>query len=154
MESTHENRLRVAEIQLSYKTNLKPSERPQITSSRECYNLLLSTWEESRLEFVEEFKVLLLNRAHRVLGLVEISRGCNTGTVVDPKLVFVAAIKANACSVIITHNHPSGNVQPSQADRDLTRKLRDGGKLLEVTVLDHIVLSKEGYFSFADEGLL
>lgn len=154
MESTHENRLRVAEIQLSYKTNLKPSERPQITSSRECYNLLLSTWEESRLEFVEEFKVLLLNRAQRVLGLVEISRGCNTGTVVDPKLVFVAAIKANACSVIVSHNHPSGNVQPSQADRDLTRKLRDGGKLLEVTVLDHIVLSKEGYFSFADEGLL
>ena len=81
------------------------------------------------MRFVEQFKVMLLNRANRVLGIFEVSNGSSTGTVADPKLIFAAAIKANACGIILAHNHPSGNLQPSKADIDLTRKVKEGGFL-------------------------
>ncbi len=142
----------VAEIQLSYKSTVKASLRPKITSSKDAYEVLLQGWDKSKLEFIEQFKVLLLNRANKVLGIFEVSSGGSTGTVADPKLIFAAAIKANACGIIMTHNHPSGNLKPSQADIDLTRKMKDGGKLLEIQVLDHIILTNDGYYSFADEG--
>ena len=77
-----------------------------------------------------------------------------SGTVADPKLIFAAALKACASSIILAHNHPSGNLKPSQSDIDLTRKLKDGGKLLEIQMLDHIIVTTEGYYSFADEGLV
>lgn len=155
MESRNEKpHLFAAEIQLFYKTQIKPSERPRISCSQDSYRVLLNSWDPEQIEFVEQFKVLLLNRAHRVLGFVLVSSGCNSGTVVDPKLVFAAALKTNACSVIVAHNHPSGNLAPSQADLTLTRKLHEGAKILEIQFLDHLILTKEGYFSFADEGLL
>jgi DNA repair protein RadC len=144
----------VAEIQLSYKSTVKPSQRPRIAGSRDAYNVLLENWDSSKIEFVEQFKVLLLNRANKVLGIFEVSTGCSTGTVADPKLIFAAAIKANACGIILAHNHPSGNLQPSQADIELTRRMKEGGKLLEIQVLDHVIVTSEGYYSFADEGLL
>jgi DNA repair protein RadC len=74
--------------------------------------------------------------------------------VADPKLVFAAAIIANACSIIVAHNHPSGNLQPSQADLELTRKMKEAGQLLEIQVMDHVIVTTEGYFSFAAEGLI
>jgi DNA repair protein RadC len=83
-----------------------------------------------------------------------ISRGGISGTVADPKLIFAAALKASASSIILAHNHPSGSLKPSEADIRLTKKLKEGGLYLEIPVLDHIILSKEGYYSFADEGLL
>lgn len=76
-----------------------------------------------------------------------------SGTVADPKLIFAAAIKAPACGIILAHNHPSGNLSASQLDIELTKRMRDGGKLLEVQLLDHIIVTEDGYFSFADEGL-
>lgn len=107
------------------------------------------------MELLEEFVVLLLNKANKVIGLFRVSRGGTCGTVADVKIIFAAAIKAMASGVILAHNHPSGNVQPSHADIDLTRKCRDGGKLLEIAVLDHLILSPEGgYYSFADEMML
>ncbi|MBN8651425.1 MAG: JAB domain-containing protein [Cyclobacteriaceae bacterium] len=155
METNQEkNHVQVAEIQLSYKTMVKPSERPKINSSRDAYNILLQTWDDDKIEFVEQFKVLLINRANRVLGIVAISTGGMTGTVADPKIIFASALKANACSLILAHNHPSGNRQPSQADIDLSRKVREGGKLLEIQVLDHIIVTTEGYTSLSDEGLM
>jgi DNA repair protein RadC len=155
METTNGKSLfEVAEIQLSYKSKVKPSLRPKITSSRDCENVLRKYWDEDKIEFVEQFKVLLLNRAQKVIGLYEASSGTTTYTVADPRLIFVAAIKANACAVILSHNHPSGNLNPSQADIDLTKKMREAGKFLEVAVLDHIIISSESYYSFADEGLL
>ena len=144
----------VAEVVLSYKTVVKPSERPKISSSKEAYQILFENWDSSRIEFQEQFKVLLINRANKVLGICEISTGGVTGTVADPKLVFVAALKANACSIIVAHNHPSGNLKPSQSDIDLTKKLKEGGKLLEIQMLDHIIVTTEGYYSFADDGLV
>ena len=155
MENTNEKRqYQVAEIQLTYKSDVKPSLRPKISGSKDAYNILVENWDNSKIEFVEQFKVMLLNRANKVLGIFEVSSGGSTGTVADPKLIFAAAIKANACGIILAHNHPSGNLQPSQADNELTRRMKEGGKLLEIQVLDHVIVAIEGYFSFADEGLI
>jgi len=155
MESTKEIRkYQVAEIQLSYKSNIKPSQRPKINSSRDAHTVLKETWDETKIELVEQFKVMLTNRANKVLGIFEVSTGGISGTVADPKLIFAAAIKAAASGIILSHNHPSGNSQPSQADIDLTRKIREAGRFLEIQLLDHIIITTEGYYSFADEGLI
>ena len=104
MENTNENRqYQVAEIQLTYKSNVKPSSRPKITGSREAFNILKENWDDSKIEFIEQFKVMLLNRTNKVLGIFEVSSGSSTGTVADPKLIFVAALKANACGIVVAH---------------------------------------------------
>lgn len=144
----------VAEIELVYRSKVKASERVKITSSRDVFQVLKRLWQEETVELREEFKVLFLNRANRVLGAYHLSSGGVCGTVVDPKLVFAAALRANACGVIVAHNHPSGNLQPSQADIDLTRKLKEAGRVLEIQLLDHLIYTVEGYYSMADEGLL
>ncbi|MBB6613136.1 JAB domain-containing protein [Pontibacter sp. Tf4] len=145
---------RVAEVKLTYRSKVKPSERPQVTSSSDSYCILKKSWDTGKLEFVEQFKVLLLNRANRVLGLYELSTGGVAGTVADPKLVFVAALKACASAIVLCHNHPSGNTKPSAADLALTKKMKQAGEVLDIAVLDHIILTSESYYSFADEGLL
>ena len=144
----------VAEVELVYKSKVKPSQRPQIRTSRDCYELLQQTWDENKIEFVEQFKVLLLNKANRVLGIYEMSTGGVAGTIADIRLVFIAALRSNACGVILSHNHPSGNLTPSRADEELTRKMKQAGLLIEIPVLDHIIMTSESYFSFADQGLL
>lgn len=144
----------VAEVELVYKTKVKPSERPLVKSAKDCYELLRSTWDENKIEFVEQFKVVLMNRAQRVLGIYELSTGGVTGTVADPKLVFIAALKANACNIILTHNHPSGNLKPSRADEELTKNIATAGMYLDIKVIDHIIVTSEGYYSFGDEGIL
>ena len=144
----------VAEIELIYKTTVKPSQRPQLKTSQDCYEVLKFTWDENKIEFVEQFKVILLNKAQRVLGIYEMSTGGVSGTVADPRLIFIAALKANAVNIVLSHNHPSGNLQPSKADEELTYKIKQCGILLEIKVLDHIIISSEGYFSFADEGYI
>lgn len=156
MENTNDQtkQFQVAEIQLSYKSNVKPSLRPKITSSRDAYQVLKQSWDEGRLELVEQFKVMLTNRANKVLGIFEVSTGGIAGTVADPKLIFVAALKSGATGVLLCHNHPSRNLTPSQADIELTKKIKEGGKLLEIQLLDHIILTSEGYYSFTDEGLI
>lgn len=155
MENTNENKVyQVAEIQLTYTYEVKPSLRPIVSVSRDAFNILIERWDTSKIEFVEQFKVMVLNRANKVLGICDISTGGTVGTVADPKLILVTAIKANACGIVLSHNHPSGNLKPSQADIDLTKKIRDGAKLLEIQLLDHIIVTSEGYFSFADEGIL
>jgi len=153
MENTNEKRLyEVAEIQLTYKSNVKPSLRPKISTSRDAFTILKENWDESKIEFVEQFKVMLTNRAQKVLGIMEVSTGGVSGTVADPKVIFAAAIKASASGFILAHNHPSGNLTPSQADIELTKKMKEGGKLLEIQLLDHLIVTTEGYYSFTDEG--
>jgi DNA repair protein RadC len=155
MESTNENKqFEVAEIQLSYKSKVKASLRPKISSSKDAEKILRETWDSDKLELVEQFKILLVNRAHKVLGILEVSQGGIAGTVADPKIIFVSALKAAACGIILAHNHPSGNLNASQADIDLTKKLKEAGRFLEIQILDHIIITSEKYFSFADEGLL
>jgi DNA repair protein RadC len=102
----------------------------------------------------EEFWLLLLNRANKIIKKQPISRGGVSGTVADPKLIFNHALNHLASSVILVHNHPSGNTKPSEADKRLTKQLFEAGKLLEIAVLDHIIFTDNAYFSFADENLL
>lgn len=144
----------VSEIQLTYNPVVKPSQRPKIGQSIDAYNLLLNNWDLGKIDFIEQFKIMLLNRANKVLGIVDVSTGGVAGTVADPKVIFSAALKANASVIILSHNHPSGNLKPSQADLDLTRKLIAAGTYLDINVIEHIIITSEGYLSFADEGLL
>jgi len=144
----------IAEIELIYKSKVKASERASIKTSKDAASLLQKNWDENKIDFIEQFKVILLNRAHKVLGIFEASSGGVTGTLVDAKLVYSAALKANACAIIISHNHPSGNLKPSHADEQLTAKLKLGGTFLDIQLLDHIIITSERFFSFADEGLL
>lgn len=99
----------------------------------------------------EELWVLLLNRANFVIGKQFISKGGQAGTVVDPKIIFKAAIEQNAASVILVHNHPSGNLKPSPSDIEITKKMMKAGLLLEITVLDHLIVNNRSFISFADE---
>ena len=102
----------------------------------------------------EEFWVLFLNRSNKILGKERISKGGVAGTVVDAKMIFRPALLCLASSIILCHNHPSGNLRPSQADIDITRKLKQAGESMDISVLDHIIISDQGYYSFADEGSL
>ncbi len=97
------NPLQVAEVELTYKTNVRPSARPKITCSQDAHTLLNEYWDPGKIEFIEQFKGLLLNRANRVLGLVKVSTGGVSGTVADPKIIFMAALKANASGIILAH---------------------------------------------------
>jgi DNA repair protein RadC len=146
--------IKVSEVELIYKSRVKASERPRIRDSREAYTLLMMHWDLNKIELIEEFKVLFLNQANKVLGLFNVSSGGITGTVADPKLIFSAALKASACNIMLVHSHPSGNLKPSRADEELTIKIRNAGQFLDIKVLDHIIVTKDQYFSFADEGLL
>src|SRR5690606_38763088 len=111
METTSKKRpFEVAEIQLSYKSKVKPSQRPKITSFKDAYEILLENWDEDQLEFIEQFKVLLLNRANKVLGIYVASTGGVSATIADPKLIFAAAIKSLASAILLSHNHPSGQL--------------------------------------------
>lgn len=142
----------VAEIRLSYYPNSKLSEKPQITSSKLAEKILRVHWDHSKMEFIEEFKVMLLNRANRVMGIVSASSGGISGTVVDIKVIFGAAMKACASGIILSHNHPGGTLYPSDRDSKITERLVEAGKLLDIPVMDHIILTAEGYYSFADRG--
>lgn len=148
---TYKIPLQVSEIKLVYKSKTKAKERPQITSSRDAYWTLESNWSD-QIGLLEEFNVLLLDRSNRAMAICPISKGGVSGTVVDLKIVFAAALKGRASSIILAHNHPSGNLKPSQADIELTRKFRKAGEILDISVLDHLILSPDGdYYSFADE---
>ena len=147
--------MQVAEIELIYKSKVKASQRPTVTTSQDAFKLFKQNWDENKIEFIEQFKVLFLNRSNKVLAIFELSTGGVTGTVADPKLVFAAALKLNACNIILCHNHPSGSLKPSQADEALTRKIKEAGRYLDLPVIDHLIISGEdNYYSFADEGLL
>jgi DNA repair protein RadC len=154
MEEMTNPLIKVAEVELIYKTKIKASERFKVRSSYDSSQLFRQFWDNSKIELYEEFKIMLLNQANKVLGICNLSIGGITGTVADPKLIFSLALKANATGIIVAHNHPSGNLTPSSADIQLTKKLKDGAKLLDMSLLDHIIISAEGYYSFGDEGAL
>lgn len=140
-------------VKLSYvreKTGIKPE---KITCSRQAYEYLHSLYDPGQIEHIELFYMLLLNRNNNILGAHLVSMGGVAGTVVDPKIIFQTALLGNASAIVLCHNHPSGNLMPSQQDVDITLKIKAGAKFLDITVADHIIISPEGeYFSFADHG--
>ena len=144
---------KLAEIKVAYFTKVKFKDMQKITSSRDCEFVLRNIWSP-QLELREEFYLLLLNRANKVVGWHCISQGGLDSTVADIRIIFSITLKCVATGIIVAHNHPSGNLKPSETDIALTRKIKEAGKLLDITLFDHIILTNEGYYSFADEGLL
>lgn len=145
--------LKIAEIVVKYSTSVKPSDRIKITCSSDAADAFRSVWRQP-LELKECFYAMFLNRANKILGILLISEGGISGTVVDVRSIFSAALKANSCSIILGHNHPSGNGSPSDADRKITTKVKNAGEILDIQVLDHIILLPDGYTSLADDGYL
>ncbi|MFY0689559.1 MAG: DNA repair protein RadC [Cyclobacteriaceae bacterium] len=129
----------------------EPSQKPKITSSGSAHQLIEGDLTDLQHE---EFWVILLKRNNEVIKKVRISSGGVSGTVADPKLVFNAAIESLASAIILAHNHPSGNLTPSDQDKHLTNKLIQAGQTLDIKVLDHIIVGQSSYFSFADEGMM
>jgi len=125
--------------------------KPKISNSRDAFELFKAVIGDL---FYEEFWILILNKANRVLKTVKISEGGISGTVVDPKKIFKIALDQSASSIILGHNHPSENVSPSEADQRITRKMKECGVLLDLAVLDHIIVGGDRYYSFADEGMI
>ena len=156
----HKNRLNhfetspeLAEVKVSYKS--KQQNKVKILNSQDAYQILYRLYDNDIIEYQEQFFLLLLNRANAVLGWIKLSAGGTSGTVVDPKIVFTLALQTNACGIILSHNHPSGNIQPSQSDIDLTKNINKSGRMLEIKLLDHLIISPdEKFYSFADEGIL
>jgi len=144
----------VEEIRLAYTPKVKPSDRPKIASSADIFKIASSVFDSETIEYKESFYVLHLNQGNKVLGWTKISEGGVAGTYVDAKVVFSSALLANASLIILCHNHPSGNLRPSQADIDLTRKIKKAGELLDIVVLDHLIITSESYYSFADECMM
>lgn len=144
---------RPPKVRIVYSKKLKASERPKISSSTDVVNLLRELWS-SQIEVREEFLVLLMDRDNRVLGYQVLSKGGMSGTVVDTRLMLSMALESLATSIIIAHNHPSGSLKPSTQDINITKKVKESGKTMDIQVLDHIIITKESHFSFADEGIL
>lgn len=142
----------LAEIEISYRPKQKASELHKITTSSDAYDCLKDIFPS--LDYREYFYILCLNRNNKVLGYCQISAGGISGTIADVRMIMQTALKSNACSIILCHNHPSGNLNPSQADKDLTTKIVAAGKTLDIPVLDHLILTSETFFSFADDGLI
>ena len=142
---------RVAEIKVSYQPTI--SKKPVIKTSLDAYNELKDFFPTETIALQERFVTMYLNRANRVLGIYELSTGGITGTVADIRLILGVALKTASCSIVLCHNHPSGNLNPSTADKMLTQKIKEACSFLDISVMDHIILNPDGeYASFADEG--
>lgn len=142
----------LAEIEISYKPKYKSSELPKVVTSTDAYNCLKDVFPS--VDYREYFYILCLNRNNKVLGYCQISAGGLCGTIADVRMIMQIALKASATSIILSHNHPSGNLIPSGADKELTRKIKEGAMALDIAVLDHLIITSESFFSFADEGLM
>ena len=146
----------ICEIDIVYKSKVKPADRQKLTTSKDAFNVFNAISQANgKIEHKEIMYVLLLNRNNKILGVSLISEGGTSGTICDAKIVFQIALKANASAFILCHNHPSGNVNPSQTDIQLTKKIKELGKMMEIQLLDHIIITPdETYTSMTDEGII
>ncbi|MEE9361630.1 MAG: JAB domain-containing protein [Cellulophaga sp.] len=146
---------KVNEIQISYKEKASTLKSPKINSSLDTAKLFFEHWDKNTIGLQESFKVLLLNNSNKVKGIYELSTGGITGTLVDFRILFAVILKSLAVGVIISHNHPSYKLEPSEADKELTQKIQKAAQLFDINVLDHLIIAPDGnYYSFADNGLL
>ncbi len=147
-------RMTVSDVKLIYYPKIKPSDRPVINRSSDAYRIFMEKWDMNNFDFIEEFKLMLLNRGNRVLGVVAISSGGITGTVADPRVILRYALLSGATSIVLAHNHPSGNQYPSKADEILTQKIKNAAAFADIQVMDHLIICGDGFYSMADEGLV
>lgn len=146
---------KVNEISIKYHGNSRISQAPIITSSFSANELLFENWNKDQIGLQECFKVMLLNNANKVKGIYEVSSGGITRTMVDLRILFAVLLKSLTTAVILAHNHPSGTLRPSEADKTLTEKIKNAAGFFDIKLLDHLIITPDGeFFSFADEGLL
>ena len=143
---------KVAEIALSYKNNIPYNERAKVSGSMDAFNILHDTHDDSTIDYTETFRVLYLNQSNQVLGCNTISKGGLTNTSVDVRTILQGALLTNAVAIILGHNHPSGNTRPSRDDEMITQHIVKAAQTLDIRVLDHIIYTRENYYSFTDEG--
>ncbi len=144
----------VSEVYIGYKTKIKAKDRVKITNSEGSYQIFKTVWDTDTIDYKESFKCLYLDRNGRALAISNISEGGISSTIADEQMIMTTALKLRSSALILSHNHPSGNLEPSNVDKSITKKIACAGELLNINVLDHIIISSEGYFSFADEGLM
>lgn len=145
----------VSELELHYNKKVKASDRQKLRCSNDANYIFKSIKKyNDNIEIFECFYAMYLNRANKILSVMLISEGGTSGTVTDIKKILAPAILQNASGIIISHNHPSGNVRPSEADKQTTEKISHACKLMDIELLDHLILTDESYYSFADEGEL
>lgn len=149
------NECTVHELEIVYKPKFQRDNLEKITNSLGAANLLRKSYNENTIECQEEVIVLFLDNANHVIGLQKLSKGGVSSTVVDTRLILSVALKSFASSIILSHNHPSGNLVPSEVDKKITQQLKDACKLLEITLLDHIIMAPgTGHYSFTDDNAL
>ena len=126
----------------------------QVTCSDDLYKAVLPMFDSNTIDYIEEMLLVCLNRANRILGYYKVSKGGQTGTICDPRVIFSIALNCGACSIALAHNHPSGNLKPSQADIKITEKIKRAGELMDIHLLDHLIITRSHYCSVNDEGLI
>jgi len=144
-------------VSVSFDKKVKKSELYTIKNSEDVAELSKKIFDADTFDWTEEFIILCLNNANKVLGYYKISTGGFNSTIVDPKVVFTVALKSGASNIIAIHNHPSGSSQPSLSDKETTKKLKSAGNILDIELLDHIIIfdkNNNGFYSFADNGYL
>jgi DNA repair protein RadC len=141
-------------ISVSLDRGMKSTELHRITSSKDAADLFRQIFDADTFLWSEEFIMLCLNNSNRVTGFFKISSGGMTGTVVDLRMIFATAYNCCATGLIMAHNHPSGTLIASDADRQLTKKLKQAGEIMDIKILDHLILNDSDYYSFADDGIL
>jgi len=145
----------VNEIKISYKGGLKSSEWQKISSSQDAAELLFEDWDKDTIAIHETFKIVLLNNSNKVKGVYQLSQGGITSTLIDLRILFAVILKSLSVAIILTHNHPSGKLIPSEADKNLTSKIKKAAQLFDIAILDHLIFAPDGnYYSFSDNGLL
>ena len=142
----------IAEVQISYSSHVKAKDRMKVTGSKDAADAFRAIWPA--YDHIEFSYMLMLNRQNQILGYHQLSKGGMTGAVVDVRVIFQVALKSCATSLILAHNHPSGNLDTSDADRKITRQIKEAGVILDIPLLDHLILTSDSYLSMADEGLL
>lgn len=148
------NLYNISEVKLSYRSKPTKAKRVQISCSADCYKVLIDNWDKGELEHKESFKILLLNQNSIVLGIYTVAEGGIAGIQVDVRVILQAAILANACSIVLAHNHPSGNISPSFEDSTTTKGVILAANTMNIRVYDHIIVGRNKYFSFAEKGIL
>lgn len=143
----------IEEVKLVYQPNVSLDTLPKVTHSNQLNELFSAIWEDDKC-YIERFYCLFFNRNNRLLGYKLMAMGSQVACVVEIKSIFQASILMHACAIAIAHNHPSGNLNPSDSDKLLTKKLKDGLNLFDITLLDHIILANDNYYSFCDNGLI
>lgn len=144
----------VSEVEVVYKTKVDRTLLPKITSSADSYNIFMKHWNLGKIEYQEQSKALLVNNALTVLAIVELATGGTDHVSMDNRIIFSTALVVGATRIILAHNHPTGNLTPSEADRRYTSDIAKAGKMLKIEILDHLIITANGYYSFADMGLL